>query len=214
MQRILVSLFLTVLVFMAYAGDKRPTYLWNTNYLNLELGNQSTLCFSVKTQYSVTDNTREMTYLDCSAIRTVNSWLKLGLAFRLAQSPKATGDVYEYRPQLVTTVYNSRHVIKCRTTNRMEYRSFKRAKDHIRYYHNAFVDFPVLLAGIPRPYLGEELFTKMNGDGLHLARLYGGLHVWEKSGLGVDLFYVFQQTKSAEEWINSDIIGLNLKFYI
>jgi len=214
MKKLVVLILFAGVGLSAFSRDDRSLGLWNKISLIIGLDSKSDLCFSTKTQYIVSDNTREVTYLDCSASRTMNSWLKLGAAFRAAQMPKETGDVYEYRPQFVTTIYENRHQVKYKITNRLEYRTFNKGDAYFRYYNNVFVDFPVLQVKLPRPYLGEELFIKLNGEGLHLGRIYGGLHVYEQSHFTVDVYYVWQKTKTAEEWPGTDILGLNVSFKI
>jgi hypothetical protein len=214
MKKLLLLIFLIGLVSPALAQNDRSTYLWNTTSLVAGLGQRSSLCIATRTQYQAFEDSRELTYLDCSFIRTMNSWLRLGLAFRTVQTPKETGDVYEYRPQLITTVYNNRHQLQYRSTNRLEHRSFNKGDAHFRYYHNIIVDFPAFAPKVPRIFLEEELFTKLNRESFHLARVYGGLHIYEQPHFVVDLFYIWQQTKAGGEWAGSDVFGLNLTFKI
>lgn len=214
MNKLLLLIFLVGLVSLAFAQNDRSSYLWNTMSLVAGLGDRSSLCIATRTQYQASKDTRELTYLDCSFIRTMNSWFRLGLAFRAVQMPKETGDVYEYRPQLITTVYNNQHGIQYRSTNRLEHRSFNNGNTHFRYYHNIVVDFPAFAPKIPAIYLEEELFTKLNDERLHLARIYGGLHMYEQPHFIVDLFYIWQQAKAGGEWSGSDVFGLNLTFKI
>ncbi|MGD9931315.1 MAG: DUF2490 domain-containing protein [Mangrovibacterium sp.] len=215
-MKILLALMLLLSVFVRTNGQENSNfYLWNTTSVVAGLSPKSSLELSVKTHYLPSDNFRDMTYADLAVGRKLNSWFQLGLAFRVSQMPKETGDdVYEYRPQFVTKVSATTHAVKFRTTNRLEYLSFNLGEAFFRYYHNLFVDFPALAPKLPKPYLGEELFTKLNGNGLHLGRLYGGLHVWESDHVGVDLFYVWQKLKSAGYWKEADVLGLNLKFKI
>ena len=214
MKKLVVLILLAGVRLSAFSQDDRSSGLWNKISLNFGLNSKSDLCLSTKTQYIVSENTREVTYLDCYVSRIMSSWLKLGVAFRAAQIPKETRDVYEYRPQLLTTIFDNRHPVKYRTTNRLEYRVFTKGDAYFRYYNNVFVDFPVLAAKFPRPYLGEELFIKLNGKGFHVGRIYGGLHVYEQSHFAVDVYYVWQKTKTGEEWLGSDIFGLNFSFKI
>lgn len=214
MKKLLAFVLFVCLGLSAFSQDDRSTGLWNKISLIIGLNSRSDLCISTKTQYIVSENTRELTNLDCSVSRTMNSWLKLGAAFRAAQMPKETGDVYEYRPQFLTTIFDNKHLFKYKTTNRLEYRDFTKGNDYFRYYNNVFIDFPVLPVKFPCPYLGEELFIKLNGEGLHLARIYGGLHVYEQSHFTVDVYYVWQKTKTERSWSGSDIFGLNLTFKI
>jgi len=163
MKKLLAFVLFVCLGLSAFSQDDRSTGLWNKISLIIGLNSRSDLCISTKTQYIVSENKREVTNLDCSVSRTMNSWLKLGAAFRATQMPKETGDVYEYRPQFLTTIYDNKHLFKYKTTNRLEYRDFTKGNDYFRYYNNVFIDFPVLPVKFPCPYLGEELFIKLNG---------------------------------------------------
>jgi len=138
----------------------------------------------------------------------------LGIAFRIAQYPKAGEDDYEYRPQVISGFQQKWNKIKFRSTLRLEQRWFKFKDDHQRLYHNFFIDFPQLQAKFFRPVLGEELFVKLNDDALHLARIYAGMGIYAAAHWAVDLFYVWQSSKKADYWQKSDVVALNLKFKI
>lgn len=214
MRKLLVGLLILLLGGQAvFSQEKRDFYLWNTTYLNVRLSPQYNLRLSTKVQYLTGDNLREMTYLDLSVSRKMNDWLNLGFAFRTSQHQKLTGDKMEYRPQLVSTMHLSSSKIKCSTTNRPEYLMFSEGESYGRFYHNIFVHFSSF-GKWAKPYLGEELFTKLNGEQLHLGRIYGGLHVLERKHFRVDVYYVWQQLKVSGQWHGADVAGLNLHFLI
>lgn len=196
-----------------FSQEKRDFYLWNTTYLQARLSSQYSFRLSAKVQYLTSDDLREMTYLDAAVSRKMNDWLNLGLAFRTTQHKKLTSDKMEYRPQLVTTMNWTSSKIKFSTTNRPEYLMFSEGDNYGRVYHNIFVHFSSFEKW-PKPYLGEELFTKLNSDQLHLARIYGGLHVLERQHFRVDVYYVWQQLKVSGQWRGADVAGLNLHFSI
>lgn len=207
-------LLLLLFAINSSAQSSNDFYWWNTTSLNMKMSAASDFNLSTKTHYNQSQHLREMTYVDVAAIHQMNDWLKVGLSFRLLQYPKTGTDDYEYRPQIYTTLFSNRHVVKYRTTFRFEQRWFKLAEDHQRVYNNVYVDFPGLVKQTFKPLFGEELFYKLNGEGFHLARLYGGFGLFSTSHVGVDLFYVWQSTKKADSWQNSDVVALNLKFKI
>jgi hypothetical protein len=214
MQKTIITfLFLLLGGQQLFSQEGRDLYLWNTTYLHTKLNPQYNFRLSAKVQYLTNSDIREMTYLDVTVSRKVNDWLNLGLAFRTSQHKKLTGDKMQYRPQLVTTMHWSSAKIKYSTTNRPEYLMFSEGDSYGRFYHNIFVHFSSF-GKWPKPYIGEELFTKLNREKLHLGRIYGGLHVLELQHFRVDVYYAWQQLKVSGQWRGADVAGLNLHFFI
>ena len=180
----------------------------------MALPSNNAVCLSTKTHYRQTDQFQEMTYVDLKGLHQFTGWLKLGLAFRLTQMPSVSGDEYEYRPQLVSTFSKHWKPFCFSSTLRLEQRWFKYGKSHQRLYHNLFVNFPLLTQKFFKPIIGEELVFKLNGDNLHLARVYGGMGVYTAPHWGVELFYVWQSSKKPTYREKSDVLALKLKFKI
>ena len=210
---VLSLILLLALVRNSNAEESRDFYLWNTISFQVPLDPAYYFKAKTKNYYLTRDQIRTQTYLDLSLYRKMNDWLKLGLAFRGAQDHKELGDVYEYRPQFVTVIGLHSQTVKYTTTNRIDYRMLTGGNKYFRYYHNSFVHFPSF-GKLPKPYIGEELFFKLNGAGLHLARLFGGLHVMDHEQFDIDVFYSWQDNKSGDEWGRADILGLNLIFQL
>ena len=189
-------------------------FIWNTSNIRIKLDESNGMKISMKNQYQTNNDLRDMTYVDASYAHKINEWLKLGAAIRRCQYIKSEGDLIEYRPQFITNVTAIDKGLKLTSINRIAYRYFKIASDHVRYYHNVYLHFPSLLKSIPRLYIAEELFTQLNETGLHIKRLYGGLHLLEKNWLRMDLFYVYQKLKSVNKWKTDEVVGLNLTFSI
>ncbi|MGQ7868567.1 DUF2490 domain-containing protein [Sunxiuqinia sp. sy24] len=196
-----------------FAQEERDFYVWQTTSASLKMNELYSFNMKAKVHYRINDQFRDFTYFDLAVSRRMNQWLNLGLAFRGAEIGKESGNILEYRPQLVTGVHFKFGKVNCKSTNRLEYRAFSKGKAHFRYYHNIFIHFPSF-HGCPRPYVGEELFTKLNDERLYLARVYGGLHLLEFDLFKVDAYYVWQELKRSGQWSPADILGLNLKFSI
>lgn len=213
LNRLLICVILTISCQSAFSQDNRDFYLWNTTGAKINLNQLYDLNVSAKIHYRLNEHFRDMTYLDLSLSRVMNKWLNLAVAFRGAQLPKSTGDVMEYRPQFATNLHFNAGKVKGKSTNRIEYRALSKGDNHFRYYHNFFLHFPSF-AHLPKPYVGEELFVKLNSESIHLFRMYGGLHVLEQKSFRVDMYYVWQKSKSNEKWKGADVVGLNLYFSI
>lgn len=215
MKKLLVLFLLINYTLISAGQENRNLYFWNTTSISSGLSQSVNLTLKVRTQILVSEPSRDLSYVDLGLARNLTNWFKLGFAFRIAEIPNEEGDdLYEYRPQLVATILNSCNSIRFRFANRLGHRSFSNGDSHFRHYQNLFVDLPEIGNNLPKPYVGEELFTMLNGEGPHLLRFYGGLHVWEKTFVNVDMFYVWQKNKEEQAWLDSDVVGVNLKFKI
>jgi hypothetical protein len=65
-----------------------------------------------------------------------------------------------------------------------------------------------------RFYVFEESFFKMNDGGMHLARFYSDLTVFDKKHFDVKLYYSLKKALVSDIWFTSDILGLNLSFSV
>lgn len=207
--------FLLIVTFSQYAfsQEERNFYLWNTTGVRVGLSETYDLDVKAKIQYRTNDHLREFTYMDFTVSRDLNKWFNLGLSFRGAQIRKPSFEILEYRPQVITKIHFSLKKIKLSTTNRLEYRTFSEGSSYFRHYHNIFVNFPSITPWLD-PYLGEELFTKLDKVDLYMTRIYSGLHLLNHDRFKLDAYYVWQSLESSHHWNESDILGLNLKFTI
>jgi len=211
----LLLLFLLINYTLISSGQENCNlYFWNTTSISSGLSQSLTLTLKVKTQILVSESSRELSYIDFGLARNLNDWFKLGVAFRMVEIPNDEDNIYEYRPQVIATIQNSGNNINFRFSNRIGHRTLSNGNNHFRHYQNLFIDLPEIISNLPKPYIGEELFTKLNGEGTHQFRFFGGLHVWQKSYVNVDMFYAWQKNKEEQTWLNSEIVGLNLKFKI
>jgi len=193
--------------------DSREFLLWNTTSVQAPIQHLYCIKLSTKTQYLPQDQQRKETYLDLSLYRKMNSWLQLGVAFRGAQHVDTNSNVAEYRPQFITKIAFKLSPVKFTSTNRLARRYFSGGQHYFRYYHNLFIHLPSL-AHWPKPYIGEEVFLKLNHDHIHLLRAYAGLHVIKHQHFKLDTFYTLQHSKSGASWYDSDIVGMNLNFLL
>lgn len=214
MKKLLFVIFLAGLFFSVEAQEQQPFYFWNSVSLNIPVIQNSEINLKTRTYYNQTEQVQEMTYWDVSGLHRLSKWFRYGLAFRLTQIPKSDSNNYEYRPQLIGAFNQTWRILKFSSILRLEQRWFTQSKSHQRIYQNFFVSFPTLLTHWFKPVAGEELFLKLNTDHLHLARIFAGMGIYTAKHWGVDLFYVWQDSKKADYWQQGDAVALNLKFKI
>jgi hypothetical protein len=99
-------------------------------------------------------------------------------------------------------------------SNRLEYRMFEFDNNHFRYRQEFLVEFPSLADWGMRFYTSEESFIKLNSNGLHLVRFYGGLSVVQIKHFKLKMFYALEKLELIENWRTTDIAGINLSFII
>lgn len=209
---LLASILLLFFHISSQAQSDRDFILWNTTSLQAPLSEPYYFKVSTKTQYLPDINSRKETYVDFAVYRKMSNWLQLGVAIRGAQHLKNDKKIYEYRPQFISKIgFGSK--VQYKTTNRIGYRSFSNEDHYFRYYHNFFIHFPSV-GKFPKPYIGEEVFIKMNADNVHLLRAYAGLHLINRKHFKLDTFYALQHSKSGSTWYNANIVGLNLSFVL
>jgi hypothetical protein len=98
--------------------------------------------------------------------------------------------------------------------NRFEYRNFSDLPDHFRYKQTFTFQFPALTKWGMRFYVSEESFMRLDTGNMHLARFFGGLHLYKTEHFQLSLYYALQKAKLRNDWYSSDIPGLNLQLAI
>lgn len=210
---LLASMLFLLFSVSSRGQNDRDFLLWNTTSLQAPVSKSYYLRVSTKTQYLPEVNSREESYLDVALYQKMSQWFQLGVGLRGAQHLKTDGTIYEYRPLLISKISFACRSIHYKTTNRLGYRVFSNQEHYMRYYHNFFIQFPSV-GKLPKPYLGEEVFIKLNTEKIHMMRAHAGLNLLDQEHFKLDTFYAFQYLKSSNVWRNTNIIGLNLSFFI
>jgi hypothetical protein len=97
--------------------------------------------------------------------------------------------------------------------NRFEYRDREDEDDVWRYRNKVTVKFPFELTLLKlKPYVADEIFITLNDDNIDRNRFYAGASFGLTKGLDMDIYYMWQASRSAEEWIDINVLGTGLKF--
>jgi hypothetical protein len=95
-------------------------------------------------------------------------------------------------------------------SNRIEYRFFDKAANHLRHKQKLNLDFPPIPRTALTFYTSFESFYKFNSDGFHILRGYAGLNTIDKEHFDLKIYYVFEKNKNSTNWTSIDILGINM----
>ncbi len=209
-----VILILLLLLFSSSVYAERRSQIWNKNDILIHPWKYFDLNVAEKIQYSPQNNAVEQKYGELFVIHKPLTWFDYGLGYRVSYSNVEIDWVQENRAMLVAEFKQQYHNFWFKFSNRFEYRNYKVELDHFRYKQQFTVTFPSLASWGMQFYTSEESFTKLNGVGTHLARLYGGISGVHSKHFQLKLYYAFEKYKLIENWNSRDIMGLNLSFIL
>jgi hypothetical protein len=97
--------------------------------------------------------------------------------------------------------------------SRFEFRDLKDKEDVWRYRNKFTLKLPFELTELKlKPYIADEIFITLTDDEIDRNRAYLGV-IWPLcKGLDADIYYMWQTSKSIEEWKDIYVIGTGLKF--
>ncbi len=148
----------------------------------------------------------------------VNDWFEIGpgylQAFQLSSKVGEENDwIAEYRPIINATVKMKWQGWDLSSRSRFEYRIFEDSGNDVFRYRNRFTfkspwkwtTFHI------NPYLADEIFVQ-DGIGFQTNRLYLGVGIDLIAHVKGDLFYLWQITDKAGDWMDLNVFGTKLKF--
>lgn len=141
-------------------------------------------------------------------------WLDVGAAFRLIYEKDNSGEwKRESRPHLNVTLKWMLFDWRVSSRSRFEYRDRTNREDVWRYRNKFTVKFPFELTRLKlMPYAADEIFITLNDDNVDKNRVYFGF-VWPLGkGLDLDIYYMWQASRSGDEWEDVEVLGTGLKF--
>lgn len=210
-----IFLFLfCICVFTSFAQTERGFQIWNKNEVIVRPWSNFTVEVAEKIHYSPSHEAADIKYVEMFLSHKPLVWLKYGVGYRITKLNLYPGWIQENRPMLFADCLKSYKQFNFKFSNRMEYRMFETEPDHFRYRQEFLVEFPALADWGMRIYTSEESFFKLNGAGMHLARIYGGLSVVQKEHFKMKMFYALEKLELVENWRTTDIFGINLSFII
>lgn len=144
----------------------------------------------------------------------IGKWIDLGANFRyVSEKDNENNWMQENRPHLNVTFKGYIFGLSVSDRNRVEFRDREEADDVWRYRNKLTVKFPFELTALKlKPYVADEIFITLNDDNVARNRLYLGVVFGLTEWLDADIFFMWQASRSGEEWKDIKVLGTALKF--
>jgi hypothetical protein len=204
--------FLNIFFLSGFAQMERKFQIWNKNEITFQPWKNISIDFAEKIHYAPRQNTIELKYAELFLTHEPKKWLEYGAGFRIAQSFLYPGWLQENRSMFFADFSNRIHLFSLKFSNRMEFRSYPIGISYFRYKQSFTVTSPPISPMDVKLYTSEESFFKLNGIGVHLARIYAGLSALNKEHYHLKIYYAFEKSKLLETWYTTDIVGCNMGF--
>lgn len=211
--------FILFLVFLFQQGFAWPandgSYLWNSTSITYSINGKTDLTFSNKGQYSNQLNHLEYYYFDLSAYRKLTTHFSVGLGLRQFENYKPN----QWNPGNTILLYGIFYLnpgnVKIKCSNRVTSKIYKLSETIYGLDNITNIDFFAHSTNkLPRPYLEDELFSSLNAGKIQTIRIYAGFRLLKTRHFGLDTYYCFWKNRSASDWKNYNVVGINTKFWI
>jgi hypothetical protein len=141
-------------------------------------------------------------------------WVDLSFNFRQVYQEDDDGEWrQENQPHVNVTFADTFAGIACSTRSRFEFRDRLGGEDNWRYRNKVTFGLPWELAPLKlKPYLADEVFIDMDGEGYSRNRFSAGGVLALAKGIKLDLYYLWQSTRADSGTDNIHALGTKLVF--
>ncbi|MGM0530100.1 MAG: DUF2490 domain-containing protein [Bacteroidota bacterium] len=209
MTKFLVTLLFSLL-FFSVTGQERNFLLWNTNNLEVQLTDKTSVGATEKMHFAPKTGNINLKFGDISVDHEFSKYYEMGAVGRLLWIRRDSGWLLEKRAMIVGDLSITYKQFEFDFSNRLEYRMYKDISDHFRHRQMFSVEVPPFACSWFSIYIGEEGFYRFDGEKLHLARLHAGTKIVFNKQFEMKVYYVYQKSKKLSQWHTSDILGINL----
>ncbi len=143
----------------------------------------------------------------------IGKWLDLGVNYRsIFFKAPGEGWLNGNNLHMNATLKHKLFGFDLSTRSRFEYRGIESADDRWRYRNKFTVKLPWKLTRFEiRPYIADEIFVDFYKKQLNRNRLYGGVSIKIWKHLKGNIFYLWQASRSKNNWNSQSIFGTKLK---
>ena len=142
-------------------------------------------------------------------------WLELGFNYRqIFERDDERVWKLENRPHVNITLKGKLSDLDLSNRSRFEYRIREDKDDLWRYRDKVTVKLPDELTGLKlKPYVANEVFITLDDCDYNVNRFYSGINfdffLFKK--IQADVFYLWQSSKSHDDWKDIHVLGTGLK---
>ena len=144
----------------------------------------------------------------------ITEWLDIGLAFKKEYEKDSSGKFREEdRPHLNFYFKGKLSDLDLSNRFRIEYRDHEIKNNVYRLRNKLGLKLPYELTPLKlQPYIADEVFFNLNSDNFNQNRLYSGFSFKPFGNMVFSFYYMYKKSKSSLGWIDTNVIGTQLKF--
>lgn len=187
--------------------------IWNKNDEYIGIGKDTN--FTMEEEFRYGENATEFFYqhYEFGFVWAFDKRLELASGYRLALQRYKHKWLEEDEPFASITPKIDIWNFKFDNRNRLEYRHFRWASDHVRYRNRSTLKYPIPFHTIKiAPYVSDEIFISSNGTGFNQNRFWSGLEFELTKYVRSEVAYMLWTAKSqGNKWYTANVLWLKLK---
>ncbi len=201
---------------VCFAFDDGDFQFWSTANASLDINKDWKATF--EEELRLADDAGQLYYHHSDlgfVYKSFADWIDVGANYRQVFQKDSKGQWRrENRPHLNITLKGKLFSFDMSDRSRLEYRDRENKADVWRYRNKFMVKLPVELTGLGlQPYVAEEVFIHFNEEDFDENRLYSGVAIKLSKAIKGEVYYLRRSTKPGGDWKDSNVLGVNLKFY-
>ena len=208
-----VSTVVLFLSSMCLAFDDGDFQYWNTESISYKINEDWKI--KVEEEFRFGDSVTDFYYQHSGVWITyagLAKWLDVGVSYRLVFAEKSDGWEYENRPFFVGTLKHTTEGFSLSDRSMLEWRMPENSHTKWRYRNQFKVGYPLELDQFKfTPYIADEIFVDFDAGELSINRLYAGANFKIIKNLSLDIYYLWQISKTSKHWLSYNVLGTKVK---
>jgi len=212
-RSIILILCLAVVGFNACAYQDGDFQIWNSNGQDVKIGKATKFTLEEEFRYGETATELFYQHYDWGFAWAFDEAFELALGYRLIYERYKRKWLESDEPYTNLTWKQDIWKFKFDDRNRIEYRHFRYAPDHIRYRNKFTLKYPFDFKGMKiAPYTSDEIFVSSNGRGFNQNRFQSGLEIELNKYVKFDVSYMLQSVRGkGDKWYEANVLWLKNK---
>ncbi len=213
MKRIILTILILLIGNIADAFDNGDFQIWNTNAQELTIGKSTKFKMEEEFRYGNGGGDIFYQHYDWGFGWAFDKALGIDLGYRLVLEKPKKKWMESDEPYVNITPKFSLWKLHFEDRNRIEYRHFRFAHDHIRYRNKLAVKYPFDFKKIEiAPYVAEEIFVSSNGRGFNQNRLEQGIEFGLTKYVKMHIAYMHQSMRGkGNKWSKANVLWLKAR---
>lgn len=212
MKKTILAVAVGLAALAAGAYDDGSWEFWNTESVEYRFAKRWKAKASFEFYFGDEMNDFYYRHAEPALACRVAPWLELGALYRYVEQKKNDDWNYEHRPAGEITFSRKLLSIAFSDRNRLEYRIREDADNFFRYRHRLRAVAPFQWTPLKlQPYLYDEAFWDFDADELNQNRVVAGLSAAPVPHVSADVYYMFKSDRKSGEWMETNVLGLDVK---